>query len=146
MNTCKGVQFRFIAGILLSVLQFIRIIYFINSFSLGTDKSSIFVAMCILIQQLRLEKKVDVCTTTRKLRAQRHLMIDSYVSISKIKLETFIFLNAIYLLTRDIRHNMNSFIVRLLIMQICIKLLWTRLHPQLQLNLKTSESKMFLDY
>lgn len=48
--------------------------------SLGTDKSSIFVAMCILIQQLRLEKKVDICTTTRKLRSQRNLMIDSYVS------------------------------------------------------------------
>uniref|UniRef100_A0A336KPC3 protein-tyrosine-phosphatase n=1 Tax=Culicoides sonorensis TaxID=179676 RepID=A0A336KPC3_CULSO len=46
--------------------------------NMGTDKSSIFVAMCILIQQLRLEKKVDICTTTRKLRSQRNLMIDSY--------------------------------------------------------------------
>uniref|UniRef100_W4VRM2 protein-tyrosine-phosphatase n=1 Tax=Corethrella appendiculata TaxID=1370023 RepID=W4VRM2_9DIPT len=44
----------------------------------GSDRSSIFVAMCILVQQLRCEKRVDVCSLTRKLRAQRNLMIDTY--------------------------------------------------------------------
>ncbi|KQS43863.1 tyrosine-protein phosphatase 69D isoform X1 [Drosophila erecta] len=46
--------------------------------SLGTDRSSIFVAMCILVQHLRLEKCVDICATTRKLRSQRTGLINSY--------------------------------------------------------------------
>lgn len=50
-------------------------------YSLGTDRSSIFVAMCILVQQLRVEKCVDVCTTARKIRSQRSRLIDTYVSI-----------------------------------------------------------------
>ena len=53
--------------------------------SLGTDKSSIFVAMCILVMQLKTEKRIDICTVVRKLRAQRHLMIDTYVSILSIQ-------------------------------------------------------------
>lgn len=50
-------------------------------FSLGTDRSSIFIVMCILVQQLRVEKKIDICSTVRKLRSQRNLLIDSYVII-----------------------------------------------------------------
>ncbi|KAH8288061.1 hypothetical protein KR018_011091, partial [Drosophila ironensis] len=46
--------------------------------SLGTDRSSIFVAMCILVEHLRLEKCVDICATTRKLRSQRTGLINSY--------------------------------------------------------------------
>ncbi|CAD7082783.1 unnamed protein product [Hermetia illucens] len=46
--------------------------------SLGTDRSSIFVSMCILVQQLRTEKKVDICTTARKLRSQRSMLLDTY--------------------------------------------------------------------
>jgi len=46
---------------------------------MGSDRSSIFVAMCILVQQLRIEKKIDICTTTRKLRSQRSALIDTYV-------------------------------------------------------------------
>uniref|UniRef100_A0A182N519 protein-tyrosine-phosphatase n=1 Tax=Anopheles dirus TaxID=7168 RepID=A0A182N519_9DIPT len=45
---------------------------------LGTDKSSLFVAMCILVMQLKTEKRVDICTVVRKLRAQRSLMIQTY--------------------------------------------------------------------
>lgn len=45
-------------------------------FSKGTDRSSIFVAMCVLVQQLRLEKRVDIRVTTQKLRTQRARMID----------------------------------------------------------------------
>lgn len=52
-------------------------VYFVIN-SKGTDRSSIFVAMSILVQQLRLEKKVDICTLVRKLRAQRLGIIDSY--------------------------------------------------------------------
>ncbi|XP_055318349.1 tyrosine-protein phosphatase 69D isoform X2 [Sitodiplosis mosellana] len=46
--------------------------------SLGTDRSSIFVTLCILVQQLRLEKKVDVCTVVRKLRSQRSQFLSTY--------------------------------------------------------------------
>ncbi|XP_055637992.1 tyrosine-protein phosphatase 69D isoform X2 [Toxorhynchites rutilus septentrionalis] len=46
--------------------------------SLGTDKSSLFVAMCILVMQLKTEKRIDICSIVRKLRAQRSLMIDTY--------------------------------------------------------------------
>ncbi|ETN59910.1 protein tyrosine phosphatase 69d, drome [Anopheles darlingi] len=46
--------------------------------SLGTDKSSLFVAMCILVMQLKTEKRVDICTVVRKLRAQRSLMIQTF--------------------------------------------------------------------
>ncbi|GAB0089763.1 tyrosine-protein phosphatase 69D-like [Sergentomyia squamirostris] len=46
--------------------------------SFGSDRSSIFVAMCFLVEQLRAEKRVDICTTVRKLRSQRNTMIDTY--------------------------------------------------------------------
>ncbi|XP_021708822.1 tyrosine-protein phosphatase 69D [Aedes aegypti] len=46
--------------------------------SLGSDKSSLFVAMCILVMQLKTEKRIDVCSIVRKLRAQRSLMIETY--------------------------------------------------------------------
>ncbi|XP_062132000.1 tyrosine-protein phosphatase 69D isoform X1 [Drosophila sulfurigaster albostrigata] len=46
--------------------------------SLGTDRSSIFVAMCILVQHLRFEKSVDICSTTRKLRSQRPGLLNSF--------------------------------------------------------------------
>jgi protein-tyrosine phosphatase len=54
---------------------------FLVFFSLGTDKSSIFVAMCILVMQLKTEKRIDICSVVRKLRAQRNLMIETYVSL-----------------------------------------------------------------
>ncbi|XP_024944758.1 tyrosine-protein phosphatase 69D isoform X2 [Cephus cinctus] len=44
----------------------------------GSDRSSMFVALSILIQQLRTEKRVDIFTTTKKLRSQRHGMINSF--------------------------------------------------------------------
>lgn len=47
--------------------------------SFGSDRSSMFVALSILVQQLKTEKRVDVFTTTKKLRSQRHGMISSYV-------------------------------------------------------------------
>lgn len=37
-------------------------------------------AMCFLVQQLRLEKKVDICSVVRKLRSQRMGMLEKYVS------------------------------------------------------------------
>ncbi|XP_055596510.1 tyrosine-protein phosphatase 69D-like [Uranotaenia lowii] len=46
--------------------------------SLGSDKSSLFVAMCILVMQLKTEKRIDICSVVRKLRAQRSLMIETY--------------------------------------------------------------------
>ncbi|KAK0183353.1 hypothetical protein PV327_001403 [Microctonus hyperodae] len=44
----------------------------------GSDRSSMFVALSILVQQLRTEKRVDIFTTTKKLRSQRHGMISSF--------------------------------------------------------------------
>ncbi|XP_068082268.1 tyrosine-protein phosphatase 69D isoform X2 [Anabrus simplex] len=44
----------------------------------GSDRSSMFVALTILVQQLRTEKRVDIFTTTRKLRSQRHGMLQTF--------------------------------------------------------------------
>lgn len=49
--------------------------------SLGTDRSSIFVTMCILVQQLRTEKSIDICSTARKIRSQRPRLLNSFVSV-----------------------------------------------------------------
>ena len=48
--------------------------------NLGSDRSSMFVGLSILVQQLRTEKRVDVFTVTRKLRSQRNGLISTYVS------------------------------------------------------------------
>lgn len=48
--------------------------------NLGSDRSSLFVGLSILVQQLRTEQRVDIFTTTRKLRSQRHSLISTYVS------------------------------------------------------------------
>ncbi len=48
---------------------------------LGSDRSSMFVALCILAQQLKVERRVDVVTTARKLRSQRQGMLSAFVSI-----------------------------------------------------------------
>lgn len=47
---------------------------------IGSDRSSMFVGLSILVQQLRVEKRVDIFTVVRKLRSQRQAMISSYVS------------------------------------------------------------------
>lgn len=44
----------------------------------GSDRSSMFVALSILVQQLRTEKKIDVCTVARKLRSQRPGMLQTF--------------------------------------------------------------------
>lgn len=46
----------------------------------GSDRSSMFVALSILIQQIRTDRRVDIFTTTRKLRTQRQAMINTFVS------------------------------------------------------------------
>ncbi|CAH0562390.1 unnamed protein product [Brassicogethes aeneus] len=46
--------------------------------NLGSDRSSMFVGLTILVQQLRTEKRVDIFTVVRKLRSQRHALINSY--------------------------------------------------------------------
>lgn len=50
--------------------------------NLGSDRSSMFIGLSILVQQLRTEKRVDIFTVTRKLRSQRQALINSYVSIA----------------------------------------------------------------
>nr|CAD7424727.1 unnamed protein product [Timema monikensis] len=46
--------------------------------SCGSDRSSIFVALSILVQQLHTEKRVDIFTTTRKLHSQRQGMLQTF--------------------------------------------------------------------
>lgn len=46
--------------------------------SWGADRSSIFTALLILVAQLRAERAVDVFAVARKLRAQRHMMLDTF--------------------------------------------------------------------
>lgn len=45
----------------------------------GAERSSIFVALSILVQQLKTEKCVDIFTTAKKLRSQRQHMLKNYV-------------------------------------------------------------------
>lgn len=49
--------------------------------NLGADRSSMFVGLSILVQQLRVEHRVDIFIVTRKLCSQRQAMINSYVCI-----------------------------------------------------------------
>lgn len=51
---------------------------------LGSDRSSMFVALSILAQQLKIERRVDVVNTARKLRCQRQGMLTSFVRVSWI--------------------------------------------------------------
>ncbi|XP_011501448.1 PREDICTED: tyrosine-protein phosphatase 69D isoform X2 [Ceratosolen solmsi marchali] len=44
----------------------------------GSDRSSMFVILSILVQQLRIEKRIDIFTTVKKLRSQRHGMISTF--------------------------------------------------------------------
>lgn len=60
--------------------------------NLGSDRSSMFVSLSILVQQLRIEKRIDIFTNVKKLRSQRHGMIGTFVSISNIYYLIFIFL------------------------------------------------------
>ncbi|CAH0731592.1 unnamed protein product, partial [Brenthis ino] len=46
---------------------------------LGTERSSLFVALCILIWQLRVERRVDVACVARKVRSQRARTIDTFL-------------------------------------------------------------------
>lgn len=50
-------------------------------YSFGAERSSMFVGLSILVQQLRVEKRVDIFTTVRKLKSQRQEMISTFVSI-----------------------------------------------------------------
>nr|CAD7569631.1 unnamed protein product [Timema californicum] len=49
--------------------------------SCGSDRSSIFVALSILVQQLHTEKRVDIFTTTRKLHSQRQGMLQTFLKV-----------------------------------------------------------------
>ncbi|XP_044765827.1 tyrosine-protein phosphatase 69D [Coccinella septempunctata] len=46
--------------------------------NLGTIRSSMFVGLCILVEQLRTEGRVDIFTLTRKLRSQRLELLNTY--------------------------------------------------------------------
>lgn len=48
----------------------------------GSDRSSMFVGLSILAQQIKTEKRVDVATMTRKLRSQRRGMLSTFVSLT----------------------------------------------------------------
>lgn len=53
-------------------------------------------AMCFLVQQLRTEKKVDICSVVRKLRSQRMGMIEKYVSDSSLSSFWDLSIGAVY--------------------------------------------------
>ena len=46
----------------------------------GSDRSSVYVGLSILVQQIKRERRCDVFTAVRKLRAQRQAMIQHLVS------------------------------------------------------------------
>ncbi|CAG9569793.1 unnamed protein product [Danaus chrysippus] len=45
----------------------------------GTERSPLFVALCTLMCQLRVERRVDVATVARKVRSQRARTIDTFL-------------------------------------------------------------------
>ncbi|XP_053618843.1 tyrosine-protein phosphatase 69D isoform X2 [Plodia interpunctella] len=45
----------------------------------GTERSSLFVALCTLIVQLRAERRADVCSVARAVRAQRERSLDTFL-------------------------------------------------------------------
>ena len=46
----------------------------------GSERSSVFVALSCLVQQIKTENRADVFTTVRKLRSQRQGMVQHVVS------------------------------------------------------------------
>ena len=44
---------------------------------LGSDRSSVYVALSCLVQQLKTESRADVFTVVRKLRSQRQGMVQT---------------------------------------------------------------------
>lgn len=66
-----------------------------------------FVGLSILVQQLRTERRVDIFTTTRKLRSQRHAMISSFVRYTD---HIFLFLfNSLFFFVGTIRIFTQSY-------------------------------------
>lgn len=54
--------------------------YLLFSFRCGSDRSSVYVALSCLVQQLKNENRADVFTVVRKLRSQRLGMVQHLVS------------------------------------------------------------------
>ena len=52
------------------------------SFRYGSERSSVFVSLACLVQQLKTEAQSDVFTTVRKLRSQRQGMVQHVVSFT----------------------------------------------------------------
>jgi protein tyrosine phosphatase len=69
----------------MEVVLIFHALHFLHFYSCGSDRSSMFVALSILVQQLHTEKRVDIFTVTRKLRSQRHGMLQTFVSSDEIR-------------------------------------------------------------
>lgn len=50
----------------------------------GADRSCIFVALAILVQQMMNESRIDVFSVVRKLRSQRQGLFRNFVSALKL--------------------------------------------------------------
>ena len=50
----------------------------------GSDRSSVYVGLSVLVQQIKRENRCDVFTAVRKLRAQRQAMMQHLVSLKNI--------------------------------------------------------------
>ena len=48
----------------------------------GSDRSSVYVGLSVLVQQIKRENRCDVFTAVRKLRAQRQAMMQHLVSFA----------------------------------------------------------------
>ena len=56
-----------------------------SCFRYGSDRSSLYVGLSILVQQIKRESRCDVFTAVRKLRAQRQAMVQSLVTFKNVK-------------------------------------------------------------
>ena len=56
----------------------------------GSDRSSLYVGLSILVQQIKREGRCDVFTAVRKLRAQRQAMIQTLVTSNIYNTQEFL--------------------------------------------------------
>ncbi|CAB3382748.1 Hypothetical predicted protein [Cloeon dipterum] len=68
---------------------------------LGVDRSAIFVALAILIQQIQTEKRVDILSVVRKLRCQRQGMLDSYAQYEFLHRAAMTYIDLHHLASED---------------------------------------------
>lgn len=96
MGTIFWVFFLFLAGFYFLFFMFRCLLkwhfFLFLIYSGGGDRSSVFVTLSVLIQQLKAEERVDIFQAARYTRSQRHCMLQTLVRYTFISSYTDIFI------------------------------------------------------